>query len=103
MPFALVVVQPGEPAHAVDEEVRIAIVVIVDPGAALVELLAFAVDAGLGGDLFECAVAAIVIQPVGLLFAGDEEVEPAVVVVIGPGGRVGVDGLEQAGFLRDVA
>ena len=52
----------------------------------LAERVASAVDAGPGGDLFERAVAAIVIQPVRLVLAGDEEVEPAVVVVVGPGG-----------------
>ena len=37
----VVVVEPGQPAQAVDEQVRIAIVVVVDPGAALVEFLIF--------------------------------------------------------------
>ena len=59
-------------------------------------------QAGLGGDLLERAVAPVVIQPVGLLLAADEQVEPAVVVVIGPGRRVGVDRVEQPGLLGDV-
>ena len=44
------------------------------------------------------AVAAVVIQPVGLSLTGDEQVEPAVIIVIGPGRRIGIDRLQQAGF-----
>src|SRR6516162_5989500 len=67
------------------EEVGIAVVVIVDPSGPFADLL-FALDAGLGGDLLEGAVAPISVQAVRAGLATDEEVEKTVVVEIGPGG-----------------
>ena len=95
-------IEPGIAGQVVEEQVGIAVVVVVDPGAALAEPLRLALHAGPGGDLLERAVAPVVIEAVGLALAGDEEVEPAVVVVVGPGGGVGIDRVEQAGFLGDV-
>ena len=99
---AVVLVQPAFAREVVQEQVGKAVVVVVDPGAALAEFLHLFIDAGPGGDFLERAVAAIAIQPVGLPLAGDEQVDPAVVVVVGPGGRVGIDRVEQAGLLGDV-
>ena len=42
------------------------------------------------------------IQVARLLLAGDEEVEPAIVVVVGPGRRVGIERLVQPGLGRHV-
>ena len=99
---AVVPVQPAFAREVVEEQVGKAVVVVVDPGAALAEFLKLFVDAGLGGDFLERAVAAIAIQPVGLPLAGDEQVDPAVVVIVGPGRRVGIERVEQARFLGDV-
>ena len=80
----------------------IPVVVVVEPGAALGEPRRVAFHAGLGGDVLERAVALVAKQAVVLPLAGDEEVDPAVVVEVGPGGGVGIDGVEQAGFLGHV-
>ena len=99
---AIVVIEPAVAVQVVEEQVGIAVVVVVDPGAALAEACRLALHAGLGGDLLERAVALVVIETVGLLLAADEQVEPAVVVVIGPGRGVGIDRVQQPGLLGDV-
>jgi hypothetical protein len=43
-----------------------------------------------------------VIEAVGLILAADEQVEPAVAIVIGPGGGVGIDRVEQSDRGGDV-
>jgi hypothetical protein len=53
-------------------------------------------------EFFEFAVAEVAIQAVGLLFAADEQVEPAIVVVVGPLGGDRVNRAKQPCFLRDV-
>ena len=94
-PVAIVMQQAAGPG-VVEEQVGIAVVVVVDPGAALAEVAGFALHAGLGGDLLECAVTLVVVETVGLPLAADEKVDPAIVVVIGPGGGVGIDRVQRA-------
>ena len=74
------------PAQVVEEQVGIIVVVEVDPRRPLAEG-----DRPMPGrpgrtgrDLLEGAVPPVVIETVGLSLAADEQVEPAVVVVIGP-------------------
>ena len=102
-------VEAARLAHVRDEEVEPAIVVIVAPGRALGAALVR--DAGCVRDVFERAVALVVVEPAAIpgiarvasrgaagreIFAADEEVDEAVVVVIAPGGRLGRDRLGQA-------
>src|SRR4029077_951306 len=98
---AIVVEQLRSRVGISHEKVGIAVVVVVDPGGPFADLL-FALDAGLGGDVLEGAVAAIAVQAVRTGFAADEEVEKPVVVEVGPGGANGVSRFHQAGFLGDV-
>ena len=91
-PSLIVVIEPGDIRQVVDEQIGIAVVVVVDPGAALGERLAVRGQAGHCRDFLELAVAQVAIEAVGLPLAGDEQIEPAVVVVIGPAGGVGIDG-----------
>ena len=61
-------------------------------------------DAGRGGDVLERAVALVVVEPaavapgsgvVAVVLAADEQVEPAVVVVVAPDGRLGRERLAE--------
>ena len=99
----VVVVEPGVAVHIVDEQVRIVVVVEVDPVGTLAEHDGSCSHTGPGGDVLERPVAAVVIQAVGLVFAEDEDVEPAVVVVVRPARRRGIDRTLQPRLLRDVA
>ena len=64
-----------------DEQVELAVAIVVDEGAARAPLLAAARGAALLGDFAERAVALIVEEPV-LAVAGDVEIVEAVVVVV---------------------
>ncbi len=70
-----------------DDEVELAVAVVVDEGAAGAPLLAGACDSGLLGYLFEGAVALVVEETV-LAVAGDVEVVEAVVVVVADAGSL---------------
>src|SRR5262249_18018335 len=74
----------------------------VDPRAALAEeeRCGRVAQTGSGGDLLKGPVPPVVIQPVALALAADEQVEPAVVVVVRPRRTVGVDRLGKSGLLR---
>ena len=73
-------VEPAGVFEVVDEQVGEAIVVVVDPGAALGASRGLAFHSRLRRRILERAVAAVVVQAVALAFAGDKEVDPAVVV-----------------------
>ena len=82
--------------QVVEEQVGIAVVVVVDPGGALAAPGRRPATPALAATSSKVPSPLVVIQPVGLLLAADEQVEQAVVVVVGPGGGVGVDRVEQA-------
>ena len=86
----------------VEEQVGITVVVVVDPGATLAELRGVALHARLGGDFLKRTVTLVAIETVGLPLAADEQVDPAVVVVIGPGRGVGIDRVHHPRLLGDV-
>ena len=91
-------------AEVGDGEADAAVVDVVAEGNAHVGLLeaVFADgDAALEGDVLEVAVAIVVIEVVGLAIVGDEEVELAVVVEVGPDGGEAeeVVGVVDAGWL----
>ena len=94
----LVVIQSSGVFQVVDEQVREAVVIIVKPGATLGPPRWLAFNSCRGRDIIEAAVATVAIKAILLVFAGDEEIDPAVVVKIAPRSRVGIDGIEQAGF-----
>ena len=52
-----------------------------------------------GGDVLECAVAPVVVKAVALKLRQNEDIEQAVVVVIGPARRGRIDGLVKPGGL----
>ena len=64
-----------------DEEVEVAVLVVVEEGAAGVPAQAVLEEAGLFGDVGEGAVAVVAVEGV-LAVVADEEVVPAVVVVV---------------------
>ncbi len=72
----------------VDEEVEPAVVVVV-PEPCRRSRLRRPDDAELAGDVDERAVAAVVVEPARAVHVRDEQVEPAVVVVVAPGRPLG--------------
>ncbi len=99
----VVMVQPGVAAKIIQKKVGITVVIVVNPCATLAKVSGASLQAGSRADLLERSITVVMVEAIGLLFAADEQVEPAVVVVVGPGGRIGVDRIEQAGFLGDIA
>ncbi|MNI45712.1 hypothetical protein D3C73_1001510 [compost metagenome] len=96
---ALVAVSVGQ------RQVQCAVVVVVDPFDAVIASVQQALA---GQDLFKPAVAEIAVEQIdGNLLArlafimGDEEVQPAVIVVVAPGRRHGVAAVIQPGLGRD--
>src|SRR6266581_4930631 len=84
-----------------DEEIGPAIVIVVhphDPEAVVADVI---VDAGLDGDVFELAVAETMIKGTAAE-AGDEEIELAVIIVIGDGYAHAPTAAGEARFLGDV-
>ena len=59
-------------------------------------------DARLGGHLLKGTVAFVAIQAVGLLLTADEEIEKAVVVVVGPGAQLELTGSSRPASLGDI-
>ena len=98
---AIVMKQPAG-LGVVEEQVGIAVVVVIDPGTSLAEVAGVALHAGLRGDFLEGAVALVVVEAVGLPLAADIEVDKAIVIIIGPGGRVGIDRVQQPSFAGDI-
>src|SRR6185295_12016809 len=84
---------------AADEEVEIAVAVVVREAAAGGP--AAALDAGRRGDVGEGAVAAVPVEVVGAQ-RGDVEVLPAVAVDVGDAGAHAPAGVSDAGLDRDV-
>src|SRR6185436_16911605 len=84
-----------------DEEVEVPVAVVVEPGAARGVVAAGTEQAGLFGDIGECAVAVVVEEEIARP-TGDEEVVEAVVVVIGDGDSGGPDAAAQASFRGDI-
>ena len=100
-PVMIIVVKKIVAADIGDEEIRIAIVVVVGGHHSFGKLRA--VDAGSQRNVLERAIAAIVVHLAGTLLVGDEEIEPAVVVDVGPGrGLRSKHVSAQAGFPRDI-
>ena len=105
---ASIVIEPIAVGQVGDVEVGQAVVVVVAPGHSLAEPIVG--HAGRDGDVLEGAVAAIVVEPAqvakvgaaGVELAGDIEVDVAVVVVVGPAGRLRGDRLAEAGRQGDV-
>ena len=73
----------------VDEEVEPAVIVEVPEPAGERVVVARPGDAELAGDVAEGAVAFVVVEPAGPVQVRDEEVEPAVAVVVAPGRSLG--------------
>src|SRR5439155_16836522 len=74
---------------------------VIEPGGPLAPL-ASAPYPGLAPELLESAVAAVAIQPVVARFVADIEIEKTIVIEVGPGSAVGIDGIHQAGFAGHV-
>src|ERR1017187_7240351 len=102
MSVSLVMIEPSRVLEVVDEQIGVAVVVVVDPGAALGVAGRLAFNSGARGDFLERAVTAVAIEAVLLVLACDEKVDPPVVVEVAPRGTVGVSGLEQTGLPGDV-
>ena len=86
----------------VDEEVEPAVVVEVPEPAGERPVVARPGDAHLAGDVAERAVPLVVVQPAGRVEVRDEEVEPAVAVVVAPGRPLGHALVDDAGRGGDV-
>src|SRR5271157_1045947 len=84
-----------------DEKIQAAVAVIVNKGAAGVPSRALARHAGLFADVGERAVAVVVIEDV-LAEVGNEQVIPAVVVVVADANALPPAGVAQASFRRHV-
>ncbi len=84
---AAIAVEEVVAEHVRRVEVGEAVVVVVAPRHALGEGVAG--DAGADGDILEGAVAPVAIEPAGRQLVSDVDIDPAVVVVVGPGRRVG--------------
>ena len=98
---ALVVIEEVLAPEVRHVQVRPAVAVVIAPGRALGEGLG--VDAGRVGDVLEGAVPTVAEERGRALFVADEEVEPAVVVVIGPDRGMGAtDGAAEARLGGDV-
>ena len=84
-----------------DEEVEVAVAVVVEKGAAGVPAGGALGEAGFRGDVGEGAVAVVAVEDV-LAVVGDEEVVPAVVVDIADAAALTPSGVGQAGREGDV-
>ena len=84
-----------------DEEIELAIAVVVHEGAAGIPALAIAGDAGFFADVRKSAVAVVVKENV-FAEVSDEQVFEAVVVVVANADALSPTGVGQASFRRDV-
>ena len=87
-------------AEVVDVKVEPAVVVVIPKPAGETERRTG--DAQFRGDVFEGAVPFVVIKPALTAHVGDEKVEPAVAVVIAPGGAFGEAVVADSGGVGDV-
>ena len=84
-----------------DEQIELPVAIVVDEGAASVPALAFARHASLLADIGERAVAVVVIQNV-LAEVGDEQIVPAVVVVVADANALSPARVRDSGLRGDV-
>src|SRR6266404_2543211 len=84
-----------------DEEIEVAVAIVVHESAAGVPALAVSGDARFFADVREGAVAVVVVENV-FSEVGDEEIVGAVVVVVAHAHGLPPSGMEQAGFGGDV-
>ena len=82
-----------------DKEIKVAVAIVVDKSAAGVPAFPVARDAGLCADIGERAVAIVVIENV-LAEIGDEQVVPAVVVVVADAASLTPAGMRESSLLR---
>ncbi len=80
-----------------DEQIEVAVAVVVDECAARVPARAFARHAGFLADIGESAVAVVVIENV-LAEVGDEQIVPAIVVVVADANALSPAGVRDAGL-----
>ncbi len=90
------------PAQIVEEQVGKPVVIVINPGGTFAEVAILLSDAGPECHFVKASIAPVVIEPMRLALAADEEVEPAVVVVIDPGRGVGIDRCYETRFGRDI-
>ena len=100
---AIVAIQPAGIPQVIEEQIRVAVVVEIDPGTSLAAAFWLALHACPCGDFLERAVSLVVIETVFLSLASDEQVDPAIIIIIAPACGDGIDRGEQPGFLGDVA
>ena len=82
-----------------DEEVNVAIAIVVGPRSAGRE--AAAADSSLVGDVFESAIAFVAVERVAAV-SGDEEIEVAIVIEVGDGDTHAPTFASESSFLSDV-
>ena len=84
-----------------DEQIEVAVAIVVDEGAAGIPARAFARHASLLADVGESAVAVVVIQNV-LAEVGDEQIVPSVVVVVADANTLSPARVRDSGLRSDV-
>ena len=80
-----------------DEEVEMAIAIVVDERAACVPARAFAGDAGFLADVGESSISVVVIENI-FAVVGDEEIFVAIVVVVTDADALSPAGVADSGF-----
>src|SRR5229473_3114309 len=85
-----------------DEEIEVAVAIVVDESAAGVPALASARDARFFADIGEGVVAIVVVEDI-FSEVGDEEIVEAVVIVVADADSLSPAGMKQAGFGSDVS
>src|SRR6516225_4106729 len=82
----------------IDEQIRIAVIVIIEPGGSFAaRALAFALDSRAGGHLLKGSVAAVAVQTIRPGLVANEHVEKTIVVEVSPGGADRIDRVHQTG------
>ena len=84
-----------------DEDIEVAVAIVIDEGAARTPARAGDRQAGLGGDVGEFAVAAIAVEAVRPV-VGDEQVGLAVIIEIADAGGLRPAGAREAGLPADL-
>src|ERR1039458_4018094 len=84
-----------------NEEVEAAVAVIIDEGAACVPARAFARHAGLLADIGKGSIPVVVIEDI-LAVVGDEEIVPAIVVVVADANPLSPAGVGEPSFCGHV-
>jgi len=84
-----------------DEEIKMAVAIVIHEGAAGVPALASAGDAGFFADVGESAVAVVVVENI-FAEVGDEEIVETVVVVVADADGLSPAGMGEAGFGGDI-